>query len=242
MAKNKFYAIKLGFDKEKNQAVENVILSSWAEASKLVVGINVKVHGVAPQYKGFPTKEEAEAFINADEPFIHKGDNTYPKDCLHCYVDGSFNKEIPNYGYGLVCVMNNTILNFSKGMGNNKKAISMQQIGGELLGAMHSLLYAKKNGYKKVVIFFDYKGVAYHATGYWERDNAFSEEYYQWMQKFFKANPDIEVIFCKVDAHTGDDFNELADGFAKLSVDITPDKKFFKFVEKYGITLESTDK
>jgi len=58
------------------------------------------------------------------------------------------------------------------------------------------------------------------------------------MQKFFAENPDIEVTFCKVDAHTGDDFNELADGFAKLALNIQPDSNFYKFVEKYGISKE----
>lgn len=242
MAKKKFYAIKKGYDIDKNEVVEKVILTTWAEASKLVTGINLKLHGVAPEYQSFTNEEEAKDFLNAEEPFIHKSENTYPKDCLHCYVDGSYNKEIPNYSYGLVLVNNSELIKFQNGSGKNKEAIAMQQIAGELLGAMNALLFAKKNGYKKLVIFFDYKGVAYHATGYWDRDTKFSEDYYQWMQKFFTSNPDIEVIFCKVDAHTGDDFNELADGFAKLGVGINPPKKFFKLANKYGVTLESEDK
>jgi ribonuclease H-related protein len=237
MAKKKFYAIKKGFDTEKNEVVENLILTSWAEAARFVQGINEKKHGVTPEYKGFSTREEAEAFLGTKDPLINKSEGKYPKDCLHCYVDGSFNKEIPNYAYGLVCVLNNQVIHFDKGTGKNKEAISMQQIGGELLGAMKALLFAKKHGHKKVVIFHDYKGVCYHATGFWKLDNKFSEEYHHWIQKFFKENPDIEVIFCKVDAHKGDDFNELADGLAKMAVGIEPDKIFFKMVEKYHLTI-----
>lgn len=239
MAKKKFYAIKKGFNVDENVAVENLIVGTWAEASKLVMGISLKVHGVAPEYQSFATEQLAKDYLSADEPFIHKSDDTYPKDCLHCYVDGSFNIEIPNYSYGLVCVQNSRVVECKNGAGKNKEALAMQQIAGELLGAMNALVFAKNNGYKKLVVFFDYKGVAYHATGYWKRDTKFNEEYYQWMQNFFKSNPDIEVIFCKVDAHNGDEFNELADGFAKLALGITPDYKFDRFIKKHGINLAS---
>jgi viroplasmin and RNaseH domain-containing protein len=235
MAKKNFYAVKKGFNLEKNEIVENLILTNWADTSLLVAGINMKKHGVAPEYKGFTTQEEAEEFL-ANEPFLRKGDLTYPMDGLHCYVDGSYNKELLNYSFGLVCVENQKVVHTDKGAGKNKEAVSMQQIGGELLGSMNALLLAKKKGYKKVVLFFDYKGVALHATGYWKRDNKFSEDYYQWMQKFFTSNPDMEVVFCKVDAHTGDDFNELADGLAKLALGITPDNVFYRFAEKYNVS------
>ncbi|PLS19169.1 ribonuclease HI [Bacillus sp. M6-12] len=238
MAKKNFYAIKKGFNTQTNEVVENLILTSWAEASPLVQGINDKKHGVTPEYKGFVTKEEAEEFLGADEPFLRKSEGTYPQDCLHVYVDGSYSKDIFNYSFGLVCVQDNKVIHTDRGVGKNQEAISMQQIGGELLGSMTAMLFAKKHGFKKLVLFFDYKGVALHATGYWKRDNKFSEDYYQWMQKFFGANPDIEIIFCKVDAHTGDDFNELADGYAKLALGITPDNKFYKFAEKYGVPAE----
>lgn len=36
--------------------------------------------------------------------------------------------------------------------------------------------------------------------------------------KLFKENPEIKVAFSKVEAHTGNDFNEIADGLAKLAV------------------------
>lgn len=235
MAKKNFYAVKKGFDVQKNEVVEDVILRNWADTARLVQGINQKKHGITPEYKGFATFDEAEAFIDADEPFLRKKDMTYPLDALHCYVDGSYSKELHNYSYGLVCVMDKGIVHTDKGVGKNKEAVAMQQIGGELLGSINALVYARKHNYKKVVLFFDYKGVALHATGYWKRDNKFSEDYYNWMQNFFKSNPDIEVVFCKVDAHTGDDFNELADGYAKMALGIEPDKIFFKMVERYDL-------
>lgn len=229
MAKNKFYAIKIGTDPTTGNKVHNLLLESWADTEKFVKGISGAI------YKGFPLRKDAEAFLDIKDPLFYKNNGDYPKEALHCYVDGSYNGKIPNYGFGLVCVKNEKIIYTENGVGNNHDAISMNQIGGELLGAMKGLLYARNNGFKSVVIFHDYKGTCYHATGFWERDSRFTEEYYQWMQRFFANIPKIEVVFCKVDAHIGDDFNELADGYAKMSIGLKPDPIFYRKKEKYGV-------
>ena len=55
MAKKNFYAIKRGKNKTKN-----IIVDSWDECAKLVLGYNAI-------YKGFVTREEAEEFLNSNE-------------------------------------------------------------------------------------------------------------------------------------------------------------------------------
>lgn len=57
--RNKFYAIKVGKD------VENIIVKSWAECSKLVLGFN-------STYKSFYTEEEAKAYLSKDIEEINK--------------------------------------------------------------------------------------------------------------------------------------------------------------------------
>lgn len=229
-AKKKYYAIRKSVDKAGNVIAENEVKETWAETEPLVKGCNA-------DYKSFSTREEADAYLGSKDPLMHESEGLYPKDALHCYVDGSFNKEIPNYSFGLCCVKDNKVVDFEYGTGNNKEAIDMQQIGGELLGAMKALLYAKKSGLKEVVIFHDYKGVCYHATGFWKRDNAFSETYYQWMQSFFAKNPELTVHFCKVDAHTGHDFNEIADLLAKKAVGVEPTKAQLSIMKKHGLEV-----
>lgn len=231
MAKQKFYAIKEAIDKVSNEVLAtDRILTSWPETDKLVTG-NKAV------YQSFKTMEEAEAYLSTPDPLMHKADALYPLHALHCYVDGSFNKAIPNYSFGLTCVQNSKISHTDYGAGKNKEAIQMQQIGGELLGAMKALVYAKAHDHKEVVIFHDYKGVCYHAIGFWKRDNAFGEAYFQWMQNFFKENSDLKVIFCKVDAHTGDEFNEITDLLAKKAVGIKGTTAQLRIAEKYGIAI-----
>ena len=52
MAKKNFYAIKKG----KN-GVNNLIVTTWSECSKIVLGFN-------SEYKGFSTREEAEDYLS----------------------------------------------------------------------------------------------------------------------------------------------------------------------------------
>lgn len=227
LAKKNFYAVKYGVDPVSHQPVLNLILKSWPETERLIKGVPGAI------YSGFITEQEAIDYLGTEDPLKNKSERNYPLDGLHCYVDGSFNENLNNYSFALVCVQNGEVLDVDYGLGTNPKAVSMRQIGGELLGAIKALLYAEKTRAKEVVIFHDYKGVAYHATGYWKRDNAFSEDYYNWMQNFFRKFPDIKVHFVKVDAHTGDEFNEIADGLAKKALGIEPNKVFFKILEKH---------
>jgi viroplasmin and RNaseH domain-containing protein len=230
-AKQKYYAIKSGQDPKTKTSVGGLILESWAEAEPYVKGVK------GAEYKSFPTLPEAEAYLQGDSGSVSLYLEMQP-DVLYCYVDGSFNKDIPNYSFGLCCVKNGKVVHMDKGQGNNPDAIEMQQIGGELLGAINALRYAKSEGHTKVVILHDYMGVANHATGTWKRTNAFSTIYYNWMQNFFRSNPVMKVNFLKVDAHTGNDFNEIADGLAKLALGIKPDAIFYRMLEKHGLTLK----
>lgn len=240
MAKKKnFFGIRKGKDPETgNEILNQVIDGNWDVAKHYVLGV------AGAEYSGFATKEEAEEYVglcekvNNDEINRSNTAASHKIDTLYCYVDGSFNQDISNYGYGLVIVKNGQIVHFDKGEGKNKDAVEMRQIGGELLGAMKGLLYAKHNNESDVVIFHDYKGVGLHATGEWKPKKEFSKVYHQWMQNFFKEHPNIHVYFEKVDAHTGDDFNEIADGLAKLSVGLKPNAIFYKMVEKHKLKLD----
>lgn len=244
MAKKKnVFGIRKGEHPETKEIIINeVIEAPWEVAKHYVTGV------AGAEYKGFSNREEAEAYIAGVEETVKKPEKkiekknqtsmTHKEGVLYCYVDGCFNSDIQNYGYGLVYVKNGRVLGIDKGIGNNEQAVEMYQVGGELLGAMKSLIYSKKHGEKEVVIFHDYLGVGNHATGEWKRKTDFSKVYYEWMQKFFKENPNINVTFEKVDAHAGDDFNELADGYAKLSVGIKPNPVFFRMAKKYGLPTE----
>ncbi|MGH4139544.1 viroplasmin family protein [Clostridium sp.] len=232
MAK-KVYAIKEGFNSNTNQKIENKIVNTWAECLKYVKGVK------GAKYKSFEDINEAEKFLNDAGSSLKKADNNYPKDCLHIYVDGSYNSATEEYSYGMVAVQKEVVLHIEGGAGKSEAAKNIRQIAGELEGAVKGAQYALGRGEKKVLIFHDYVGICYHATGFWERREESSKEYYKKMQELM--NSGLEILFVKVDSHTGDLFNELVDEKCKEKLGIKSDKVVEKWLKKNIINVASPD-
>jgi viroplasmin and RNaseH domain-containing protein len=227
----KVYAIKEGFNFEVNEKVENKIVGTWAECLKYVKGVK------GAKYKSFEDINEAKNFLKDAGDILKKEDNNYPKDCLHIYVDGSYNATTEEYSYGMVAVQNDVVQHIESGAGKSDSAKNIRQIAGELEGAVKGVTYALSKGEKKVVIFHDYVGICYHATGFWDRKEESSKEYYNKMQSLMSDG--IEVIFVKVDSHTGDLFNELVDEKCKEKLGINSDKVVEKWLLKDIIKVSS---
>ena len=230
MAK-KVYAIKEGFDFSTNQKVENKIVNTWAECLKYIKGVK------GAKYKSFEKIEEAKQFLTEASKLLKKGIDKYPQDCLHIYVDGSYNLTSKKYSYGVVAVRNNVIEYIDSKASNDSSQSNIRQIAGELEGAVRGVEYALSKNDSKVVIFHDYEGIAHHATGFWERREASSIEYYDKMNNFMKSG--IDIIFVKVDSHTGDFFNELADEKCKEALDITSDRVVENWLLKNKVIVDN---
>ena len=230
MAK-KVYAIKEGFNSNTNEKVINEIVSTWAECLKYVKGVK------GAKYKSFEDINEAKEFLNDSLNVFKKTDDTYPKDCLHIYVDGSYNAATEEYSYGVVAVLSDVVLHIESGAGKSASSRNIRQIAGELEGALKGCEYAQSSGALKVVIFHDYVGICYHATGFWDRKEESSKEYYKKMQELMSSG--LEVIFVKVDSHTGDLFNELVDEKCKERLGIKSDKVVEKWLIKNKINVAS---
>ncbi|AWI03158.1 viroplasmin family protein [Clostridium drakei] len=220
----KVYAIKEGFNFKTNEKVENKIVSTWAECLKYVKGVK------GAKYKSFPDIESASKYLSEDTKLLRKEDNNYPQDCLHVYVDGSYNINTEEYSYGLVAVRNNVVEYINSASAKDSSKKNIRQIAGELEAAIKAVQYAIEKGDKRVVIFHDYEGICHHATGFWERKEQSSAEYYEKMNELMSQG--IQVIFVKVDSHTGDFFNELVDEKCKEKLLIASDK----VVEKWLLT------
>lgn len=221
----KVYAIREGYDFENDKIIENVIVDSWAECLKKVKGVK------GAKYKSFETLEEANKYLEDANKLLKKDRDEYPKDLLHIYVDGSFSTLDEKYSYGVVAVRDNVIEHI-EGEAHRSKG-NIRQIAGELEGAIRALEYAKSIKEKHIVLFHDYIGICYHATGIWARNDESSKEYYEKMNKFF--NEGIQVTFVKVDSHTGDLYNELVDEKCKESLGIESDKTVARWLSKNKI-------
>lgn len=204
----KVYAIKEGYDSIKNKKVENIIVNTWSECLSYVNGVK------GAKYKSFESIEKAKDYLEDENKLLRKGIDNYPLDCIHAYVDGSFNEATGKYSYGLVIVNDDIIEYVEAGSAIDDSAKALRQIAGELKASVNALEYAATNNEKKIVIFHDYEGIYHHAVGTWERREESSKNYYEKMN-YLKDKNKIDIIFVKVDSHTGDLFNEIADELAK---------------------------
>lgn len=221
MAK-KVYAIKEGFNFVTNEKVENLIVDTWAECQRYIKGVK------GAKYKSFEDINDAKKFLSDGDGMLKKGKDSYPMDCLHIYVDGSYNITTEKYAYALVAVKDNIVEYIENGKSEDNSNKSIRQIAGELEATVRGVEYALRSNEKKVVIFHDYAGIAHHATGFWERKEQSSIAYYNKMRSFMDKG--IEVIFVKVDSHTGDLYNEIADEKCKEALSIASNKEVYKYL------------
>jgi ribonuclease HI len=193
MAK-KYYAIKKGH--------QPGIYTSWPEAQKQVSGYS------NAEFQSFSTKEEAENYLHPEESISTVSD----EETVIAYVDGSFDKHSKRYSYGVVMLKDDTVLTTLNNADNDPIYAESFQIAGECFGCLNAIKWAKQNGYKKVALHYDYMGIEMWATGKWRANKPVSKDYVKYYQKLSDG---IEVEFVKVKAHTGIEFNELADQLAK---------------------------
>ena len=221
MAK-KVYAIKEGFNFATNEKLENLIVDTWAECQKYIKGVK------GAKYKSFEDINDAKKFLSDGDGMLKKGKDSYPMDCLHIYVDGSYNITTEKYAYALVAVKDNIVEYIENGKSEDNSNKSIRQIAGELEATVRGVEYALSQNEKRVVIFHDYAGIAHHATGFWERKEQSSIDYYNKMRSLMDKG--IEVIFVKVDSHTGDLYNEIADEKCKEALSIASNNEVYKYL------------
>ena len=93
----------------------------------------------------------------------------------------------------------------------------MRNVAGEIAGSESAVNYAIEHGYDGVVIYYDYMGIEKWAKGEWQANKPGTKAYAAFMKD---ASKKIKIIFMKVQAHSGDHFNDMADEYAKKAVGI----------------------
>ncbi len=202
----KYYAVREGKSKG--------IFFSWDECKKQVYGYK------GAEYKSFKSLDEAENYLNGkksiNQIYGEKIDEELKKKLtVLAYVDGSFSNRLKKYSFGCVIIENDKETEFYS-IGKNDKLISMRNVAGELLGSMEAIKWAVKNGYKKIIIHYDYTGIEYWAKGEWKTNKEGTRDYKKFIDKM---NKKIDIEFIKIEAHTGDTYNEKADKLAKKAIE-----------------------
>ncbi len=137
-------------------------------------------------------------------------------DQITVYVDGSYNDSIKKYAFGCVFILDDGEKYLAFGNGDNPESLKQRNVTGEMLGAMYAVQCARKSGFKAIDIYYDYSGIEMWVTGGWKAKNELTQKYRDAMRSW---GNDIKISFHKVEGHSGDMNNDLADKAAKRGLE-----------------------
>lgn len=221
MAKQKYYAVK-------NGKIKGIYLT-WKDCQKMVTGYpNAIYKSFEDPYEaieflvGIKTKkdlrEDIEEEKNSKKKISEENssiDFNIDENTIEAYVDGSFDLTKKLYGSGGVLIKNGEIVGTFSQKGENIENISMRNVAGEIEASMYAMQYCLDNGYKNLILYFDYNGIEKWCTGEWKANKNGTKEYKQFYDRIREK---LQVKFVKVKAHTGIEYNEMADKLAKESI------------------------
>lgn len=140
-------------------------------------------------------------------------------DMLIAYVDGSYTTNNPTkYGCGLILIEpNGNEIEFSYA-NDNKQAVKLRNVAGELSATMRAMASALEMGYKELVIYHDYTGIRCWITREWKCKNNITLAYRNFYENNIKDNVDVHFVWVK--GHSGDEYNERVDKLAKKSLEL----------------------
>lgn len=148
-----------------------------------------------------------------------KQNTTALEGSCEVYVDGSFNLKKNIVGYGIVfSAANLAIPQELSGNTSDTLYTPFRNVAGEILASLTAAHHAIENGYKEIIINYDYTGIEAWVTGTWKAKNELTQNYKTEMQSLMKSG--LIITFQKVKAHSGNSGNERADKLAKEAAGI----------------------
>ena len=199
----KYYAVRKGRS--------TGIFVDWSKCQESVKGYK------GAEFKSFTDEASAQLYLNQVEENDIPAEIT--SDFMIAYIDGSYNSDTKRYGSGLVVLNHHKHIQYTECFSDARSdAVSMRNIAGEVQAALLAMEYAKAHRFEKLIINYDYEGIAKWCNGMWQANKTMTQ-YYQ--EVYNKYKQDIKIYFNKIDAHTGEVFNELADQLAKYSIGLT---------------------
>lgn len=197
-----YYAVKKGRKRG--------IYSTWSECEAQVKGYSGAV------FKKFSTYEEALKFIDeVEEPLEDVHVSSLKENEMIAYVDGSFDKDSGSYSYGIVLFTKDGKSEISS-MEKDEKMKDMRNVAGEIRGAMVAMDKALKSGKDILYLYYDYMGIEKWAVGEWKANKYGTKMY----KSYYDSIKDkLRVVFKKVTAHSGNEYNEEADRLARKALE-----------------------
>ncbi len=201
----KYYAVKEG-------AVRG-IFRTWEECRASVSGYSGAV------YKSFKTKEEALDYLKGAQPHVREKSSLAGETNIHIgsdepvriYVDGSYNSATGEFSYGMVVLTENGQEKYNGRFRDQELAV-MRNVAGEIKGAEAAMQYALDRQIPAITIYHDYEGIARWCLGEWKANKEGTRAYREF---YHQASRQVDITFVKVEGHSNNKYNDMADELAK---------------------------
>ncbi len=198
----KYYVVKRGR--------KEGIYTSWDECKKQVDSFPGAI------YKSFTDYGMASQFLQEKINLGEEQSKDVGESCdAYAYIDGSYDDRKKVYG-SAVLLFHEGKKSVYKFADNKQELIKLRNVAGEIEAAKYIMQYAYEKGFKQIKLYYDYEGIEMWAKRMWKANLDYTQEYVAFYDKIKKS---VQVIFCKVKAHTGDKYNEEVDLLAKLAID-----------------------
>ena len=132
---------------------------------------------------------------------------------LRAYVDGSYVDGKTGYG-AIIVDGGDEVGRFS---GIVEEADGTRQVAGELQATMAVLTWCLDHQVSEIGIYYDYEGIEKWASGVWRAKQALTQAYVN----FLRQCP-VKIRWSKVESHSGDYWNDIADQLAKQGAQMSP--------------------
>ncbi|MDD2234816.1 MAG: ribonuclease H family protein [Desulfitobacteriaceae bacterium] len=202
--KPKYYAIRVG----RKTGIE----TTWEACQESIKGYSGAV------YRSFCDEQAALDWLDGEKVTLIVGESKIePQDSeqfvdYDVYTDGSYSNG--NYAWAYVFVKNDQIIYEDKGIGKNPEAAAMRNVAGEIAAVLQALKRAAEMK-ARIRINHDYAGIAFWVNGEWRTKTKYTELYVKLMKQYEGI-----YIFQKVQAHSGDKYNNYVDRLAKDALGI----------------------
>lgn len=134
---------------------------------------------------------------------------------MEAYIDGSYKKETGEFSCGVVIMFNDSDGFAFYEKFNNSDFGKMNNVAGEIMGAVRAIQYAIDNNIYNLTLIHDYEGIEAWAKERWKAKNKYTQRYVEF---YIESLDRVNIHFKKVKSHSGQNLNTLADNLAKTAL------------------------
>ena len=99
------------------------------------------------------------------------------------------------------------------------EARRQRNVAGEIQAVLQALAWCREHGITAATIYFDYQGLASWVEGTWKTRTSFTQAYAERVRAL-----GMTLTWHKVQAHSGEPYNELVDQLARDAARSVPGK------------------